>query len=191
MTAVVARVLLAIALAASIASCSGNEVESQRASLALTAALRAHQEGKLDEAAELYEEVLTLQPRNKFAWYNLGLIDQTRDESAEAEERYREAISVDPDFVAALFNLAVLRTAAGDENEAIDLYRQIVEIRPGYAAAHLNLGFALIDVGEEREGRAELDEATRLDPSLASRIPEEAAAEPEEPAGKDEATPSP
>jgi len=187
-----ARVLLAVVLAGSIASCSGeDDVQNRRAFLALTAALEAHQEGRLGEAVELYEEVLTLEPRNKFAWYNLGLIDQTRGESAKAEERYREAISVDPDFVAALFNLAVLRTADGDDDEAIELYRQIIEIQPGYAPAHLNLGFALIDIGEGREGRAELETATELDPSLASRIPDEEAAEVATPTGQAETTTSP
>lgn len=176
--------LLAIVMVGATASCSGGDAaEDQRAPLALTAALEAHQEGRLDEAVELYEEVLTLEPRNKFAWYNLGLIDQTRGENDRAEERYREAIATDPDFVAALFNLAVLRTAAGDDDEAIALYRQITEIQPGYAPAHLNLGFALIAVGQDSEGRAELETATELDPSLSSRIPDEAAAEAQEPTG--------
>jgi tetratricopeptide (TPR) repeat protein len=181
----VACVLLAAVLAGSIASCSGDDApDEERASLALTAALQAHQQGRLDEAAELYEEVLTLEPRNKFAWYNLGLIEQTRGDSAEAEERYREAIAVDPNFVAALFNLAVLRTADGDDEEAISLYRQVIGIDPSYAPAHLNLGFALIDIGQEREGETELQRATELDPSLASRIPDEIAAEAEAPTGE-------
>jgi tetratricopeptide (TPR) repeat protein len=185
MRASAAGVLLALVLLGSVASCSGEEpAEPERASLALTAALQAHQAGRLDEAVELYEEVLTLEPRNKFAWYNLGLIDQTRGDAAEAEERYREAISVDPNFVAALFNLAVLRTAAGDKDEAIELYRRIIEVEPGYAPAHLNLGFALIDIGDAGEGQAELQRATELDPSLASRLPDEAAAEAEAPAGE-------
>lgn len=177
--------LVALVLLGSIASCSGEEpAEQERASLALTAALQAHQEGRLDAAVELYEEVLTLEPQNEFAWYNLGLIDQTRGDNARAEERYREAVSVDPDFVAALFNLGVLRTAAGDENEAIEFYRRVIAVQPGYAPAHLNLGFALIEIGDAVEGQAELQTATELDPSLASRIPDEAAAEAEAPAGE-------
>ena len=187
MRASAAGVLLALVLLGSVASCSGEEpAEPERASLALTAALQAHQAGRLDEAVELYEEVLTLEPRNKFAWYNLGLIDQTRGDAAEAEELilYLGALDVDPNFVAALFNLAVLRTAAGDEDEAIELYRRIIEVEPGYAPAHLNLGFALIDIGDAGEGQAELQRATELDPSLASRLPDEAAAEAEAPAGE-------
>ena len=182
-----AGMLVTLVLLGSVASCSGEEpAEQERASLALTAALQAHQEGRLDEAIELYEEVLTLEPRNKVAWYNLGLSDQTQGANPEAERRYREAISADPDFVAALFNLAVLRTAAGDEDEAIELYRRIIQIQPGYAPAHLNLGFALIGIGDAREGKTELQRATDLDPSLASRIPDETAAEAEAPTGDTE-----
>lgn len=40
------------------------------------------------------------------------------------------------------------------------------------AAAHLILGFLLIQTGRKHEGQEELHVAVRLDPSLASRIPD-------------------
>lgn len=188
--------LLVLVLLAGTA-CGKEETEAQRASEVLAAGLKAHQEGRLDEAAADYRRVLVLDPRNKYAYYNLGLIDQTHGAAASAETNYRNALSIDPDFVPALFNLAILRTAAGDAAEAIELYRHVIEVDASYAAGHLNLGFLLIDAGQRREGKAELDIAVQLDPSLASRIPEqlpEDESEPTEsegPAPSGSATPSP
>jgi tetratricopeptide (TPR) repeat protein len=144
----------------------------------LNHALQLHAQGDLAEAKDEYLRVLQLDPENKYAYYNLGLISQTQGDVVSAESSYRTTIAIDPDFVPALFNLAILRTDAGAKREAMDLYRHIIEVTPQsdeelrsqLAAAHLNLGFLLLDTGEDAEGQAELDEAVRLDPSLADRI---------------------
>jgi tetratricopeptide (TPR) repeat protein len=168
----VASIAFFLLLAASVTACSSGPDEQDRAAATLQAALQAHQEGRLERAVDLYKEVIALEPTNKFAWYNLGLIHQKQGDNPAAEESYREAIAIDPEFVAALFNLAVLQTAMGAQQEAIALYRRVLEVQPQYAPAHLNLGFALIDAGERREGKDELALAVQIDPSLASRIPE-------------------
>lgn len=179
------------------AACGKDKTDAQLANEALAAGLKAHAEGRLNEAEAAYRQVLVYAPQNKYAYYNLGLIDQTRGDSASAESGYRTAISIDPEFVPPMFNLAILRTAAGDETEAIDLYQRVIEVDFGYAAAHLNLGFLLIENGHRKEGTQELETAVELDPSLASRIPEqlpEDESEPTEsegPAPSGSATPSP
>jgi tetratricopeptide (TPR) repeat protein len=138
----------------------------------LRQALQAHADGNLDEAADLYKKVLVLDPENKFAYYNLGLIHQTEGRLGAAAENYGFAIAIDPAFGPALFNLATVRTAEGANGEAIDLYRQVLEINPDNAAAHLNLGFLLVDTGKRKEGKTELAKAVELDPTLESRIPD-------------------
>ena len=164
--------VLAAALAIGAVSCSGGE-ERGEAEVTLQEALAAHAEGRLDEAVELYKEVLALDPENVFAYYNLGVIHQTRGRAGAAEDHYQQALDIDPDFVPALFNVAVLRTEAGELLEAADLYRQIIELEPERADAHLNLGFVLIDLGDDEAGRAEINRAVELDPELASRVDEE------------------
>jgi tetratricopeptide (TPR) repeat protein len=156
-----------------ICACSKGTTDSDQASLALAAGLKAHAAGRLDEAAADYRKVLVYDPRNKFAYYNLGVIEQTQGDGVSAESDYRIALTIDPNFVPALFNLAILRTSSGGDREAIDLYRQVIQIDEGYAAAHLNLGFLLLDNGQERQGIAELAIAVGLDPTLADRIPED------------------
>ena len=142
----------------------------------LSAALQAHADGRLDEASRLYRRVLILDPQNKFAYYNLGLIAQTHGLDQDAADDYGQALRIDPTFAPALFNLAIVRTAQGDTRAATDLYRQAIAANPGDARAHLNLGFLLLEAGDRRAGTHEFRAAVELDPSLASRIPDDVAA---------------
>jgi tetratricopeptide (TPR) repeat protein len=173
-----ALALIVVALLA-LPACGGEQSPDEK----LQDALRAHQEGQLDEALQLYEEVLAEQPENEYAWYNLGLIHQTRGQDDVAETEYRHAIQIDPAFVEALFNLGTLLGARGDAAGAIAQYEEVIRIQPEHAAAHLNLGFALLETGDEEAGLAQLERAVELDPTLASRIPEGTLASPDPPAG--------
>ncbi len=159
-------------------TCSKGPTDAQKAQAALTAGLKAHAAGRLDEAAADYRKVLVLDPRNKFAYYNLGVIDQTQGDAASAESNYGIALTIDPDFVSALFNLAILRNGEGNSQEAMHLYKHVIRVNPSYASAHLNLGFLLIANGQTKTGQTELARAVQLDPSLASRIPPDLQASP-------------
>jgi tetratricopeptide (TPR) repeat protein len=166
--------VVALAVAAlGLAGCSNDDDPSGRtgdAEQVLNEALTAHAAGDLDQAVDLYEQVLVLDPQNRFAYYNLGLIDQTRGHDAAAADEYEQAIAVAPDFAPAMFNLAIIRAEQGAIDEAIALYRDVIAVDETDARAHLNLGFLLIDAGERKEGQRELDRAVELDPSLESRI---------------------
>lgn len=185
--ALVLAIVVALAMGGALVARSlGGKSEADQASDVLQEALALHAEGDLAGAEDAYLRVIQLDPQNKFAYYNLGLIAQTRGDLVAAESSYRTAITIDPDFVTALFNLAILRAGAGSAEEAMDLYEHIIEVTPAdvadeqtkrlLAAAHLNLGFLLIDAGDEAGGQAELDEAVVLDPSLQERIGSQAAA---------------
>ena len=150
-------------------SCS-KKSDAELASEALAQGIAAQNAGRLPEAAADYREVLVHDPNNKFAYFDLGTIDQANGALASAESNYRFALSIDPAFTNALFNLAIVRHDLGDLKESIDLYRQVIKIQPDYASAHLNLGFALIEAHQGKEGKAELKIAVQLDPSLASRV---------------------
>ncbi|MGH2673242.1 MAG: tetratricopeptide repeat protein, partial [Actinomycetota bacterium] len=165
----------------------GGDSDGERSEAALEEGLEAHAAGDLAAAEEAYERAIQLDPQNKFAYYNLGVIEQSRGELPPAESHYRTTLGLDPDFVPALFNLAILRTEAGFADEAVTLYEHLIEVTPIesaspedvrlVAAAHLNLGFLLIEQGQERRGQRELDEAVRLDPSLEDRIGPETSGE--------------
>jgi tetratricopeptide (TPR) repeat protein len=157
-----------------LVACGGKaatqQSDAQKAGVLLQAGLAAHQSGRTAEAAADYKKVLQYDPKNQWAHYNLALIEQMNGQNAAAEADYRAALAVDPTFVGALYNLAILRTAAAPE-EAIALYRRAIGVTPNMAIAHLNLGFLLNSLGETTAGKAELDKAVALDPTLKKRLP--------------------
>jgi Tfp pilus assembly protein PilF len=146
---------------------------SERAAKAVMLGLVEHRAGKMDSAKAKYSAALRIDPQNKLAHYNLGLIAQTQSDHATAEREYRITLAIDPNFPPALFNLAIIRTDAGSIGEAEDLYRRTITLEPKNAAAHLNLGFVLVRVGQKVAAEKEFTEAVRLDPMLAGRIPQE------------------
>ncbi|TMG63003.1 MAG: tetratricopeptide repeat protein [Chloroflexi bacterium] len=158
---------LALTACGGPASGSGNETAAD----ALNRGLAAHAAGKLDEAVAAYFTTLSKDPKNQFAYYNLGEIAQRQSRFVAAESYYRIALEMDPKMVSALFNLAIVRTNAGATNEAIALYRQAIAVDANYAAAHFNLGLLLRQIGQTAEAQTELATAQKLDPTLVAPSP--------------------
>ncbi len=139
---------------------------------ALTRGLQAHVDGDFDVAIGAYQQVLTDDPNNKLALYNLGQVHQSQGNNTEAEDCYRQTLEVDPEYTPALFNLAILRTAVGDNEEAVQLYKRVVEIDENNAGAYLNMGFALQQLGRDGEAKKSFERALDIDPELRSRLEE-------------------
>ncbi|WP_317446597.1 tetratricopeptide repeat protein [Streptomyces collinus] len=122
-------------------------------------------------AASSFRQVLDLDPINKHAWYNLGVIAQHDNRTADARAAYDHALKVDPDFESALYNKAILLESS-DIDQAIAIYRRIVSADPKAATAYLHLGQALAK--KDRDGEAEdaFGLAVRADPSVQQFVPE-------------------
>jgi tetratricopeptide (TPR) repeat protein len=160
---------IVVALMLLAAGCT-KKSEAQLASEALSKGIAAQQAGRLTEAAADYREVLVHDPNNKFAYYNLGLIDQTNGALASAESNYNLSLNIDPQFEPALFNLAIVEHDLRNLKESISLYKEVLKIAPDNANAHLNYGFALIEAHQKAKGQDQLTIAVQLDPTLADRV---------------------
>ena len=164
------RVAVAFAaILALAAACGGSNPTAQAsdpAGEALARGIAAHNANKLDEAMKDYFEVLANDPKNKFAYYNLGQIARAQNKLAIAEGYYRSALETDPNYGPALFGLGVVRQAFNSVQEAVDLYTKDIAIEPTNAAAHYNLGILLRIQGKTAQGDAEIARAIQLDPKL-------------------------
>jgi tetratricopeptide (TPR) repeat protein len=136
----------------------------------LNAALKLQQQGKLGDAAQLYQQAIHAQPNNLYAHYDLGVVDQELSNSVGALAAYGAALTINPKYVPALYNEATIY-AKTDPVLAISLYRQIVALQPTAPTAYLNLGFLEIQHGEPKQGVAALATAVKQDPTLLSRVP--------------------
>ncbi|WP_171053231.1 tetratricopeptide repeat protein [Streptomyces marianii] len=123
-----------------------------------------------DGAEATYKRVLEMEPRNKLAWYNVGVVSARDGRPDEALKAYVAALKIDPSFTSALLNQAVLLKTS-DPDRAITLLERAVANNPKASTAHFQLGDTLSRKGRDGEARTAYRSAVAADPSLHSQVP--------------------
>lgn len=166
----VLRVLVTAGLISGLVSCGSGSSDlapnAERSSAALAAGLAAHNAGRLKVAAIDYRLALDYNRTNKFALFNLGLIEAAAGNYGLAQEKYRSVLALDPKYGPALFNLAILRAERGDTKEAVQLYGRAVAANRKAAGAWMNLGLLQRDIGQRTAGDTSVLKAIKLNPRL-------------------------
>jgi len=133
-------------------------------------------EGKWQNAREVLEKWVILEPRKAEAYNNLGLSFRRLGIKEKAYEQYRKALAIDPDYPEALNNLGVLQLADGRMAEALVQFQRAVEVNPEFPEAHFHL--ALIDEAQGKQSSARrryerfLELSPKLDPQFVFEIRE-------------------
>jgi tetratricopeptide (TPR) repeat protein len=91
----------------------------------------------------LYENALSVNPRNNLIRLNLGSALVERGYTEKGMAQFRTALEVNPNYVGAHYNLGLVLASRGRYNEAVAHYTEMLRIRPGQAIAHNGLGKAL------------------------------------------------
>ena len=118
----------------------------------------------LEQAVELYEEILFARQDHAPACINLGTIYYNQREFAKAEELYRRATVADPEYALAFFDLGNVLDEMQRLDEAIEAYAEAIKLVPQYADAHYNLALAFERLGERRLALRHWTAYVRLDP---------------------------
>jgi tetratricopeptide (TPR) repeat protein len=121
--------------------------------------------GRLEEAKNVYETILELQPGHAAAAINLGTIFYNEKDFAQAERRYRQAAEADPEYALAFFDLGNVLDEQQRMEEAIEAYQRALALVPQYADAHYNLALAYERIQEPRKALQHWMTYTRLDPT--------------------------
>ncbi|QUW79898.1 tetratricopeptide repeat protein [Streptomyces mirabilis] len=136
-----------------------------------TALLQQSEVHDSNGAADTYRRLLKLDPRNKVAWYNLGVIGQQGGKPDDARTAYDKALEIDPSFTSALFNEAILLKSS-DPDRAIGLLKKCIAADPKAGTAYLQLGQVLAEKDRDDEAGEAFRHAVAIDPSLRSQVPE-------------------
>ena len=111
--------------------------------LILHEAITTHQEGKLEEAEQLYQKILKIDPKNIDAHNNLGSALYQLNRLDESEISYKKAIELNPDFAEGYNNLGAVLNKQGRFDESEKSYKKAINLKPDYAESYNNLGNVL------------------------------------------------
>ncbi|MCW2243725.1 tetratricopeptide repeat protein [Azospirillum canadense] len=126
-----------------------------------------HRDGRLADAAPLYERVLRLRPDHPVALHLSGLLAHQTGRSEAAAERIAAALSRTPAYAAAQASLGTVLLDTGRPDAAADRFRRALALQPASAATLTNLGNAL-EAGHDLEGAAAAHQrAAMAEPGLA------------------------
>ena len=115
-------------------------------------------------AAETFEAVSHLDPKDLMALNYLGWFSLGNNKPMEAETRFRRALEIQPDAPSALQGLAE-SLGAQKRPEAADAYRNYLTIQPKDSAARARLVHLLLEQQQYEAALTELDRADAGQPS--------------------------
>jgi Flp pilus assembly protein TadD len=116
-------------------------------------AVRLEEEGRLEDAAQRYRELLRDEGPDADVCFNLANVLQLLGETQAAIERLHEAVAIDPEHADAWNNLGNLLADRNRLDEALDAYRRAVAVEPDYADALYGLADVLEQLGRLEEAR--------------------------------------
>jgi tetratricopeptide (TPR) repeat protein len=125
------------------------------------------QRGYLDAAAESFKQVITSEPSNAEANYNLGTLYLRRNDPASARLYLEKAVQLKPQHTEAWNNLGMLDAQEGRTGEAIQDFKQCLAARPDYVVGLLNLGNLYRHEKKFPEAEELLKRALQLEPENA------------------------
>jgi len=126
-------------------------------------------QGKWDDAAKQYEEILKKMPDARGVHFRLGRLylskpGATPDEIARAKKELREELEIDPKNTAALYVLGEMARQESDWPEAIERFSGAAKLDANFGDAFMGWGTALLSVKRFEEAVAPLQQAAKLQP---------------------------
>ncbi len=116
--------------------------------------------GKPDEALSVFEKVVELEPKHKFAYGRMGDVYRSQGKLAKALEMYSKQIEISPD-VTAYINRGTLNRFFQKYRSALDDFREALKLDPNNAFCHSRIGLIYEHHTEFEQALASFDEALK------------------------------
>jgi tetratricopeptide (TPR) repeat protein len=130
-------------------------------------------QGQYPEAIEIFDRVLSTNPKSTYAWNNRGVALFKADRPKEALESYEQSLKIDPENLDALRNKGFVLRSMGRMQEALECYELVIKAG-GNAQDMESLATVLVGMGMLDEAMDCMLQAASVEPS--ERFEEEIAA---------------
>jgi tetratricopeptide (TPR) repeat protein len=122
-------------------------------------------QGRLDEAAKTYQEILKSDPKNLPVLSALGVVLARQKRYAEAVRYYRQALAIKPQNFSTQLNLGLSYFKMGEFRSAIAPLKTALALEPSNAQAATLLGMAYFGAGDYRHAVEPLRSVASADPT--------------------------
>jgi tetratricopeptide (TPR) repeat protein len=134
-------------------------------------AMKAHREGRLDDAEFLCRKALKTDPSSVRSLIHLSVLARNKGDFKGSKQLAERVIELEPETVDGYVQLGLTVLASGEMNEAASAFAKAVLLAPNLSPAHYNLGLALENLGEQERAKRAFLEAIRFDPkNLRARL---------------------
>lgn len=136
----------------------------------LIEAIGLQRQDRLEEAAHLFREVLSVEPKHPAALYSLAVIALNRGNPAEVLSMTAFGIPAAPEFAPLLLARGAALQALGRKEEALLSYDEALKLKPDYAEALTNSGVLLRELLRHHEAIERFNRVLAIDPTSTSAL---------------------
>ncbi len=130
-------------------------------------AARQFRHGRMQEAADTYRRILSVNPEEPQALYGLGITLPHLGQPDNGIELLKKSLAIDPQYAAAYNALGVLLIDKRAYEDAATAFRKALKIQPDHAMACNNLGNALSARGQFAQAVPMYRKALKIKPDYA------------------------
>lgn len=130
-------------------------------------AVSLHRQGKLDQAKEIYAEILDQDPKCAEAWHLSGVLALQYNDPELAAKLIAMAISLQPQEAVMHFNQGLVYERLQLMQEAISSYAKAIALQPNDYKSYINRGSVLKSIGKLEEAISDYEQAIALNPASA------------------------
>ena len=130
--------------------------------------MAAHRAGRLDQAEQLYRQLLRADAASFPALHMLGFLKAQQGKYDDAITFLNKAVRKNPADPTALAHYAHALMAASRFNDALAAYDRLLAVQPAHFEAHYNRGVILSQQQKHDKALAALDQALALQPNAAA-----------------------
>jgi tetratricopeptide (TPR) repeat protein len=134
---------------------------------AFNLAIKNHQENNLNDAQDLYNQVLKINPNHSGAYHNLGVIFDNLKKYQKAKECYEKVIEINPNHSGAHthYNLGNIFQKLKKSQKAKECYEKAIEINPNHSGAHYNLGAIFDNLKRYQKAKECYEKTIKINPN--------------------------
>ncbi|MBR7800510.1 tetratricopeptide repeat protein [Undibacterium fentianense] len=123
-----------------------------------------HQQGKIQQAKLLYEQIIAMAPETSDAYLLLGVIAQQTRDSALAIRYFETVIQQQPNFAVTYCHMGVAQKSLGLRDQALKSYDQAIALDPRLADAFYNRGILRAEMRQYEAALQDYDAAIAVRP---------------------------